>query len=134
MNAEQAGPISHNFLLVWFELFCMHNTINVLHSIIRFLYLSHSITFTKSFILVSIIIDLEPILGTLSMRWDCTLDWMPMHHGHCACTHTHSHLGSSYLSQSTYFSVFRKWGETHMNTIHKLHCDDEVVITSTNSN
>lgn len=42
--------------------------------------LTHSVSFSNRFILVRVTVDLEVIVGTVCMRYRCTLDGMPDHH------------------------------------------------------
>lgn len=66
----------------------------------------HSFTFSKPFILVRDVVDPEPILETLSMKWRHTLYKIPVQH-----TDIHSQLGQFTVVSPSTGMFFGRWDE-----------------------
>lgn len=83
------------------DLFCMHNTINVLHSIIRLWLFNHFHCPFHQVLLFWLVSWWNPSLyQERCRRREFTLDWMPVHHGHHTyrCTLIHTFTPRSKLS------------------------------------
>lgn len=100
------------------------------------------VPFTKCFILVSVMVEPKPLPGTLQEAGihpglDASAPRAPR-----IQMHTHSHLGASYLSQSTVTAMSlgscrnpKNHEENHVGMewkgkMQKLHCEDGWVVTA----